>query len=249
MTTHLVIGDPHCTPAASNERFTWAGRMAKDIGADKIICMGDFASMDSLSSWDRGKKSFQGRRYRKDIDHAHQALELFNKGMGNHKAEMHITLGNHEDRIDRMVEDNPELEGAISIDDLDYPSYGWNEYTYRYPVVIDGIHYSHNFPSGLMGSAISGENIARTLLTKNKVSSTVGHCHILDYAIGAYPTGKKLMGLSAGCYFTHKESYAYNTQRMWWSGLIVKRNVKGGEYDIEMVNTKEVRRRYGRPSK
>ena len=39
MTTHLVIGDPHCTPAASNERFTWAGKMAKDIGADKIICM------------------------------------------------------------------------------------------------------------------------------------------------------------------------------------------------------------------
>ena len=57
------------------------------------------------------------------------------------------------------------------------------------------------------------------------------------------------MGLSAGCDLTHKESYAYNTQRMWWSGLIVKRNVKGGEYDIEMVNTKEVKRRYGRPSK
>ena len=192
MATHLVIGDPHCTPSASNERFTWAGRMARDIKADKVICMGDFASMESLSSWDRGKKSF---------------------------------------------------------DDLQYPEYGWNTYTYRYPLIIDGIHYSHNFPSGLMGSPISGENVARTLLNKNKVSSTVGHCHLLDYAVSAYPSGKKIMGLSAGCYLTHKESYAYNTQRLWWSGLIVKRNVKGGEYDIEMVNSKEVKKRYGRPSK
>ena len=56
MTTHLVIGDPHCTPSASNERFTWAGRMAKDLKVDKVICMGDFASMDSMSSYDKKKK-------------------------------------------------------------------------------------------------------------------------------------------------------------------------------------------------
>ena len=46
MTTHLVIGDPHCTPSASNERFTWAGRMAKELKVDKVICMGHFASID-----------------------------------------------------------------------------------------------------------------------------------------------------------------------------------------------------------
>ena len=59
MTTHLVIGDPHCTPSASNERFTWAGRMARDLKVDKVICMGDFASMDSMSSYDRKKKSLK----------------------------------------------------------------------------------------------------------------------------------------------------------------------------------------------
>ena len=48
MTTHLVIGDPHCTPSASNERFTWAGRMARDLKVDKVICMGDFAYLEDL---------------------------------------------------------------------------------------------------------------------------------------------------------------------------------------------------------
>ena len=29
MATHLVIGDPHCTPKASNDRFLWAGKFAQ----------------------------------------------------------------------------------------------------------------------------------------------------------------------------------------------------------------------------
>ena len=86
------------------------------------------------------------------------------------------------------------------------------------------------------------------LVNKNKVSCTVGHSHLLDYAIAAKPSGKKIMGLSAGCYLTHREKYAYNTQRLWWSGLVVKRNVKGGEYDIETVHISEVKKRYGRRS-
>ena len=247
-TTHLVIGDPHCTPSASNDRFIWAGRMAKDVKADKVICMGDFASMESMSSYDKKKKSFEGRRYRKDVEHTHDALSKFNKGLNKYNPEMHMLLGNHEDRIDRMVEENPELEGAMSIDDLCYPEYGWNTYDYRLPVVLDGIYYSHNFPSGVMGTAISGENVARSLLNKNKVSSTVGHSHLLDYAVSAIPSGKKMMALCAGCYLEHKEKYAFNTQRLWWSGLIVKRNVKGGSYDLETVNYQEVKKRYGRRS-
>ena len=55
MATHLVIGDPHCTPKASNERFLWAGRLAADFKVTHVICMGDFCSMDSLSSYDRAK--------------------------------------------------------------------------------------------------------------------------------------------------------------------------------------------------
>ena len=55
MATHLVIGDPHCNPKASNDRFLWAGKMARDLKPTTIVCMGDFASMDSLSSYDKGK--------------------------------------------------------------------------------------------------------------------------------------------------------------------------------------------------
>ena len=112
-----------CTPKANNDRFLWAGKFARDLKPNTIICMGDFASMDSMSSYDKKKKSFEGRRYKKDIEHAHDALQKFNDGLGKYEPEMHMMLGNHEDRIDRMVEDNPELEGHLCIDDLKSVSY------------------------------------------------------------------------------------------------------------------------------
>jgi hypothetical protein len=54
------------------------------------------------------------------------------------------------------------------------------------------------------------------------------------------------MGLSAGCYLHHKENYAKSTQQMWWSGLVVKRNVSKGEYDLEMIEYNTIRRKYGK---
>jgi len=246
MATHLVIGDPHCNPKASNDRFLWAGKLARDLKPDTIICMGDLSSLDSLSSYDKGKKSFEGRRYKKDIDHAHDALEKFNKGLNGRRSRKVMLLGNHEDRIDRIVDETPELDGTISTKDLKFKEFGWEVIAYQEPVAIDGVHYCHNYPTGIMGKPISGDSIARSLLLKNKVSSTVGHCHLFDYSMCTVPTGRKVIGLSAGCYLHHKEDYARNTQRLWWSGLIVKRNVRQGEYDIETVEYNTVKRRYGK---
>jgi hypothetical protein len=145
-----------------------------------------------------------------------------------------------------IVDENPELYGSMSIKDLRYKKYGWREVSYKAIKVIDGIHYAHHLPSGIMGSAISGENIARSILNKHKVSATVGHNHLLDYAVSTLPNGKKLHALSGGCYLTHPEHFAKDTQHMWWSGLIVKREVSNGNYNIETVNIKTVRRLYGR---
>jgi predicted MPP superfamily phosphohydrolase len=246
MATHLVIGDPHCNPKANNDRFLWAGKLARDLKPDTIICMGDLSSMDSLSSYDRGKKSFEGRRYKKDIDHAHDALEKFNKGLNGKRPRKVMLLGNHEDRIDRIIDETPELDGTISTKDLNFKEYGWEVIPYQKPLAIDGVHYCHNYPTGVMGKPVSGDNIARSLLLKNKVSSTVGHCHLFDYSICTTPLGRKVMGLSAGCYLHHKEEYAKSTQRLWWSGLIIKRNVHNGEYDIETIEYNSIKRKYGR---
>jgi len=52
------------------------------------------------------------------------------------------------------------------------------------------------------------------------------------------------MGLNAGWYLHHREPFAKASQRLWWSGLIVKRNVDKGEYDLETINIKELKKKY-----
>jgi hypothetical protein len=64
----LVIGDPHAHPDYDNDRFTDLGRFIVKARPDMVVCIGDMADMPSLSSYDRGTKGFEGRRYKKDIE-------------------------------------------------------------------------------------------------------------------------------------------------------------------------------------
>lgn len=259
MTSHLVIGDPHAKPGVSNQRFDYLGKFIVDKRPDVIYCTGDFGDMESLCSYDRGKKDFEGRRYNNDIRAVHEALALieaptayFNEQQRKNKKTQYkprkiITLGNHEFRIERAVECSPELEGTIGFSDLKYEEYGWEVHPYTVPIEVDGVWYCHFFPSGIKGEPISGVNIAANILTKMMVSSTVGHCHLFDYATRALPNGKRLHGLSAGCFadLTHVEKYALNVQFMWWSGLVLKHNVNDGEYDLELFAMDRLKELYG----
>ena len=129
----LVIPDSHANPDTSNDRFLWLGRFILDRQPDLIVNLGDLFDMNSLSSYDKGKKSFEGRRYKLDIDVGVDALQKMeqpwndfnNKRRNIRKARLKsprkiITLGNHCHRIVRAVEDSPQLDGVLSLDNLDY---------------------------------------------------------------------------------------------------------------------------------
>ena len=71
---HLIIPDTQCK---SGQDFSFLDKIGKYIvekQPDVVIHLGDFADMPSLSSYDKGKKSFEGRRYTKDIASAKEAM-------------------------------------------------------------------------------------------------------------------------------------------------------------------------------
>ncbi len=258
MTSHLVIGDPHAKPGVSNKRFEYLGKFIVDKKPDVIICIGDFADMESLCSYDKNKKSFEGRRYNNDIAAVHEALELvetpskhYNEQRRKNKKTQYkprkvMVLGNHEQRIERAVECSPELEGTIDYSDLKYEAYGWEVVPYTVPIQVDGVFYAHFFPSGLKGEAISGVNVASNILTKMMCSCTVGHNHLFDFATRALPDGRRIYGLSAGCFadLAHVEAYAINVQFMWYAGLMLKHNVSEGQYDLETFSMNRLKEEY-----
>ncbi len=107
-TSHFILPDVQVKPGQDYDFLRWAGQYAADHKPDVIVCIGDFADMPSLSLYDVGKKSFEGRRYIDDIEASKKAMSMFldpineererlkrNKSKG-WNPRMVLTLGNHE---------------------------------------------------------------------------------------------------------------------------------------------------------
>ena len=234
----LILPDAHAHPYHDNLRFRALGNYIVDTKPDTIVCIGDFADMASLSSYDKGRRSFEGRRYTSDVKASLDAMQELLGPMqrANKKANkqrrysprMIMCVGNHEDRINRASNDHPELHGTISVDDLKFKEFGWEVYPFNTNVVVDGVAFSHYFPSGVQGRAISGENIAAKMVKTNHCSSVQGHSHVYSHYEHTKPNGQKLFGLSCGCY-THPdmiEGWNQNTHHLWWRGVVVLEGTK-----------------------
>ena len=243
MTVHIVLPDPHAHPDHNNQRFSDMGEFIYQLRPDKVICLGDWGCMPSLSSYDKGTKGFEGKRYHLDVASVIDAQEKFFKPIKQmrNRPQFFMLEGNHEYRIKRAIEANAsQLENIISLDDLQYKEFGWEvvEYNGSTPGILhlDGIAYAHFFTSGVMGRPIGGEHPAYSLLTKQYQSCTAGHIHTADYAIRTNADGRNIHGLIAGCAIDYFASWAGEANRLWRPCVVVKREVANGEYDLEFVS-------------
>lgn len=252
MAKHLIIPDPHAHPDYGNERADWLGKLILDIKPDVVINIGDMFDMPSMASYDKGTKSFQGRSYRKDLDAGLDFDERIWEPIRKAKRRLPYRVfceGNHEYRLKRALELQPELDGMIGFKDfgLDRNYDSIIEYNGGTPGIteIDGVHYAHYFVSGVMGRPVGGEHPAYSLLTKEYGSCTCGHIHVSDYAIRSSVGGKHIMGLVAGVYQDYDSKWAGEVNKLWWRGVIVKHNVEDGHYDPQWIGIESLRKEYG----
>jgi len=251
--THLIIPDQHAHPDYNNDRADWIGKLMLDVKPDVVINMGDAADMASLSHFDKGLASFHGNTYSRDIE---SHLEFQERMWRKPKAAKKrlpwrvILEGNHEHRIKRVLDQEPQLGGSfgLSFRDLDWESY-YNEiipYKGGYPdyIEIDGVSYAHFFISGVMGRPIGGDHHAATLIAKNYTSCTAAHSHTVDWAVRTKTNGEKIMGAVVGVYQDYKSPWAGLVNDLWWSGVVVKREVQNGVYNPQFIGIDQLRREY-----
>lgn len=253
MSVHLVIPDVHAHPKFDNSRADLLSKLIIDVQPDVVINLGDGPDMASLSSYDKGYRSFYGKTYKADVAAFNDFEERLWRPIKKRKKRLPRRVyleGNHDRRIEKALDLSPELEGAVSFKDLDL-DYNYDE-VIRYSgkntpgsIQIDGITYAHYLVSGVMGRPVSGEHPAYSLLIKQFSSCTVGHIHTFDYCVRTRQDGSKVMGLSAGCFFDYTSEWAGETQKLYWPGVSIKRNVEKGQYDLETVSLERLRREYG----
>lgn len=252
MTTHIVIPDPHADPRYNNDRADWMGQLIKDVKPDVVVNLGDSADMSSLSSYDKGKRSFQGRSYKADIEaHLNFQDRLWQPIFQTKKKLPYgvVLEGNHEHRVERALDLSPELTGTIGFQDFEFDAY-YNTVV-RYEggtpgiIAIDGINYAHYFVTGVQGRPSSGLYPAAHLNNKQSASCIQGHTHTLDYSVSTDVSGKKIMSIVAGCGFDYESDWAGNANRFYWRGVIILHNVENGVFDPEFVSMERLRKAYG----
>lgn len=256
MTKHLVIPDTQVKDGVDLSYLSWIGEYIVEKKPDVIVQIGDFADLPSLSSYDKGTKSFEGRRYKKDIEVVHKGMELllqplreYNERAKRNKEKQYkprrvLTLGNHEARITRAVDGDPKLDGTIGIDDLGYKESGWEVFDFLEPVIIDGVVYCHYLVSGVMGRPVG---TASAMVSKVHQSSVVGHQQGRQVAYGRRADGSNITCIIAGSCYLHDEDYMGHQGNKHWRGILMLHEVNDGHFDEMFISLDFLRKKYDKP--
>jgi hypothetical protein len=246
----LVLPDVQAKPGNDFSFLRRIGQYALDKRPDRIVCGGDLADMSSLSSYDRGKKAFEGRRYKRDIEAAQYAMNAFlgpireyNEANPNARylPELDLLYGNHEERILRATNEDAKLDGALSLKDLGYEEFGWRVHKFLEVVVIEGVAFSHYFTSGVMGRPVT---TAQALLSKKHQSCIAFHQQGLQIATGYRADGTLLTAVICGSCYEGDEEYLGPQGNKHWRGFLMMHAVKDGAYDLMPVSLEYINRKY-----
>lgn len=255
MRKHLIIPDSQVTPDTPTDHLGWIGKYIVEKQPDVIVHLGDFADMESLSSYDEGKMQAEGRRIKRDIKAARSAMNILVKPMFDlnskkrvwkeklYRPEMHLTIGNHENRITRCIENDAKFDGLFSLESLKYELYGWKVHPFLKPVEIDGVHYCHYFCNPLSSKPVGGENI---LLRIKKIGLSFVQGHQQVYMVGCHSlsNGKRIRGLVQGACYLHDEDYRGFQSNNEWRGIFMLHEVCGGDYSLMEISLDYLCRKY-----
>lgn len=228
----VAIGDMHAHPDYDLKRFTAAGEFCAEQQPDVIVNIGDFADVVSLN--EHGSRlERETTRWKEDKQVTQEAMACFMRPIRRRKRKMPrlvLTLGNHENRINRWVGSNPEFEGDMSVDDLGFRQFGWEVFPWKQYVEIAGFHFVHEIATkGKVSTKASSPSYG---VKGQRCSLVHGHTH--EYFCHRYPGRERPhWGIDLGC-LIHKdmgwqESWSNPTEYTYWRGIWVIENACNGD--------------------
>jgi len=251
MISHLVIPDAQVKPGVPMDHIIAAGNMIVDRKPDVIVVIGDWWDFPSLGTHsDRGNVYYHNKDYMSDFFAGVEAMELLLAPMieynirqaankkKQYKPRLVFTMGNHEDRRDRLVADVPKLAGSLR-DPREYlAAREFEVHEYKRRVIIEGISYCHLCPQPSSAGAISR---AHLIAGKRHSSWVVGHTQTLDYHVSALTP--RIQCIIAGAFYLHDEDYKAGTNDHW-RGLVYLHDVHMGTFSPEFLSIETLLKRY-----
>jgi hypothetical protein len=244
--THIIIGDTQVHDGVDTTHLEWIGQYIHDkfSGRENITVrhLGDHWDFPSLSWYDRGKRTMEGKRLSKDIDAGNEGLTRLTTPFAYDGFDQRLHRGNHENRLWKAMEDNPQLDGALTFDALNDADEGWTVHDFLEVDRQDGVSYSHYFYHPNTGKPYGGENMGLRLA---KIGTTFVQGHQQGLLIGNRAVlGQLQWGVVLGSTYTHHEVYKGPQGNAHWRGILVLYNVKDGGFDPKLVSLDSLAQRY-----
>lgn len=248
---HLWIPDTQVREGVCTDHIKALGNYIEEKRFEKIIVAGDWWDMPATSNFNSAMDQEQ-LRVLDDINSGNRAMNRLwravdkrNKTVAGWKKkqyqpECHFLMGNHEVHLERLWQKDPRLEGIIGYDTLNLDRFKVHDFLR--PVNIDGILYAHYFCNPMSGRPWGG--MIETRIKNVGQSFTQGHAQSFKYGEIEVSNGKRRHGLVAGAFYMHDEPYKGPQGNNHWRGVVVKNDVRDGEYDIMKISMDYLLRKY-----
>ena len=249
--THAFIPDPQNKAHTPVNHLRAAGNYLADKRPDVIILAGDWWDLSAFSSYDTdAAKVAEGLSYAEDIAAGRRALDVFLKPIQQAsrrwKPDIHFLHGNHENRLVTQVQATPMLRGLLGFESFGLRERGLKVHPFLKPAIIDQIAYCHYFnmdSNGRVMNSKRGQASARAQVNNVGMSATSGHKQGLDVYVKESPAGRR-RGLIAGSFYQHAEAYLGPQGNAHWHGILLKHEVRAGDYDLLEVSLEYLLRKW-----
>ena len=252
---HAFIPDTQVAPGVKTDHLEAAGRYLLEKRPDVIVHAGDHWDMSSLSMYDKpAAKGFNHEDTAEDFESGNEALERLDapitawnrahRGAKQYHPRKILLRGNHENRVVRATINEPWMRNVLL---GQFNNRDWEVIPFLKPIRVDGISYCHFFPRSASGRVMNnrrGQANARLQVMREGMSCTAGHLQGLDSHIQMVGARTRRRGIIAGSFYQHEPDYLSPQGQHHWRGILLKHEVRAGDFDLLEVSMAYLLRAY-----
>ena len=247
----LAIGDLHQDPRLPHrlDVLTWIARYASDHQVPRIIQIGDWSTWDSVNQHDKNDTYAAKSKpsIRDDMENLKASLKAFHNGL-SYKPKLHITLGNHENRLERFENMNPESHGVFTMArDEAFMQWGWKTRPYGEILYVQGVGFTHH-PINGAGRAFGGKTGPQRAANESTIPMVSGHTHrrqVHDAPKIGPVESISMVEIGCAMPWGEVEGYAKHSLTGWWWGICDLTVQDGAITDVSFISMLTLERLYG----
>ncbi len=206
------------------------------VKPDAYVDLGDLGEWESVSHWQWKKKKRPPLEYQmpavdKDIEDVNAGLDIIDNALNEVKCtEKYMIEGNHDDWLNRFVEENPYLKGYKFKDALRLKERGYKYYANGKYLKLGKLYFYH-------GNHYAGIAHARNHLLRLGCNIMYGHHHDLQQASVTHMDGPK-SAWSIGCLkdmSSESNAFLGNRQTNWSHAFAIVDFFNNGYFTVHIL--------------